>query len=327
MRAIVSQAPNEAAILTEIDPPRLDTDGEVLIQVTHSSVNYKDGSTVLGRPGFVRSWPLTLGIDIVGTVTESNSAAFSPGDHVTLNGAGAGETRSGGYAEYATAPAAALVKVPDSLTSAQAAAFGTAGFTAALAVLAIEDHGLQPGDGDILVTGAAGGVGSLAIALLARRGYTVTGSTGRIAEAQDYLTALGAAQVIDRQTLSEPTKAPLQEQRWAGVVDGVGSHTLANSLAQTRYGGIAVAYGLAQGPDLPSTVLPFILRAVTLRGANSVYAPLPLRQRAWELLDTELDLNSLDLMSSSISMAEVLELAPRILAGEIRGRTIVDVTR
>lgn len=327
MRAIVAPTPNEPAVLAEIDPPRLDADGEVLIQVSHSSVNYKDGSTALGRPGFVRSWPLTLGIDIVGTVTETTSDAFTPGDRVTLNGAGAGESRPGGYGEYATAPAASLVKVPDTLTSAQAAAIGTAGFTAALAVLAIEDHGLEPGDGEILVTGAAGGVGSVAINLLARRGYTVTASTGRKTQEHAYLTGLGASRVIDRETLSEPTSSPLQEQRWAGVVDGVGSHTLANALAQTRYGGIAVAYGLAQGLDLPATVLPFILRAVTLTGANSVEAPLPLRQRAWELLGTELDLNALDEMSTTIGLSEVLEIAPRILAGQVRGRTIVDLTR
>ena len=249
------------------------------------------------------------------------------GDCVTLNGAGAGENRPGGYGEYATAPASSLVKVPENLTSAQAAAIGTAGFTAAIAVLAIEDHGLAPGDGQVLVTGAAGGVGSVAINLLARRGYSVTASTGRKAQEHTYLTGLGASWVIDRDTLSEPASAPLQEQRWAGVIDGVGSHTLANALAQTRYGGIAVAYGLAQGLDLPATVLPFILRAVTLTGANSVDAPLPLRQRAWDLLGTELDLDALDGMSTTIDLADVLAVDPRILAGQVRGRTIVDLTR
>ncbi|PRI10460.1 MDR family oxidoreductase [Leucobacter massiliensis] len=326
MRAIIAPAPNEPAVLTDIDAPR-PGDGEVLIEVSHSSVNYKDGSTVLGRPGFVRTWPLTVGIDIVGTVVETTTDAFTSGDRVTLNGAGAGENRPGGYAEYATAPAASLVKVPESITSAQAAAIGTAGFTAALAVLAIEDHGLKAGDGEVLVTGAAGGVGSVAINLLARRGYSVTASTGRKAQEHAYLTGLGASRVIDRQDLAEPASAPLQEQRWAAVVDGVGSHTLANALAQTRYGGIAVAYGLAQGADLPVTVLPFILRAVTLTGANSVDAPLPLRQRAWDLLSHELDLDALDRMSTTIGLADVLDTAPRILAGQVRGRTIVDLTR
>lgn len=326
MRAIVASAPHEPAVLTEIDAPRPDR-GDVLIKVSHSSVNYKDGSTVLGRPGFVRTWPLTVGIDIVGDVIESTTDAFTPGDRVTLNGAGAGENRPGGYAEYATAPAASLVKVPESLTSAQAAAIGTAGFTAALAVLAIEDHGLKAGDGEVLVTGAAGGVGSVALNLLARRGYSVTASTGRKAQEHGYLTGLGASRVIDRQSLSEPAPAPLQEQRWAAVVDGVGSHTLANALAQTRYGGVAVAYGLAQGVDLPVTVLPFILRAVTLTGANSVDAPLPLRQRAWELLGTELDRDALDRLSTTIGLADVLDIAPRFLTGQVRGRTIVDLTR
>lgn len=327
MRAIVVSAPRQPAVLTDIDPPRPGADGEVLIRVSHSSVNYKDGSTVLGRPGFVRSWPLTVGIDVVGTVTESTSDAFAPGDRVTLNGAGAGEKRPGGYGEYTTAPAASLVKVPDTLTSAQAAAIGTAGFTAALAVLAFEDHGLEPGDGQVLVTGAAGGVGSIAISLLARRGYSVTASTGRKEDEHAYLTGLGASRVIDRQTLSEPASARLQAQRWTGVVDGVGSHTLANALAQARYGGIVVAYGLAQGPDLPGTVLPFILRAVTLTGANSVDAPLSLRQRAWNLLDTEVDRDALDHMSTTISLADVLDVAPRILGGQVRGRTIVDLSR
>lgn len=336
MRAIVAQAPEEPAILTEIPGPELEATaggsdsatahGDVLIDVTHSSVNYKDGSTLLGRRGFVRSWPLVLGIDIVGTVRESADPRFAPGDRVTLNGAGAGESRPGGYAELTTAPGDALVHIPDSISSARAAAIGTAGFTAAIAVLAIADHGLRPGDGDVLVTGAAGGVGSVAMSLLAGQGYSVVASTGRAEQLSDYLTELGAARIIDRGELSEPAMAPLQTQRWAAVVDGVGSHTLANALAQTRYGGIAVSYGLAQGADLPATVLPFILRAVTLTGANSVDAPRELRERAWGMLGDVLDLDGLDRMTTVIGLGDVPGVAEAILAGQVRGRTVVDLS-
>lgn len=325
MRAIVAQQKKQPAVLTEIAPPGPLGEDEVLIEVSHSSVNYKDGATVVGRPGFVRSWPLAVGIDAVGTVAESTSARFAPGDRVVLNGGGAGESRPGGFAERTVARAASLVHVPDALSTMQAASIGTAGFTAALAVLALEDRGISPDDGDVLVTGAAGGVGSVAISLLAGRGHRVVASTGRADAEGEYLRGLGAAELLDRRELAEPSSAPLQSARWAAVVDGVGSSTLANALAQTRYGGVAAAYGLAQGSDLPTTVLPFILRAVSLVGVNSVDAPTALRERAWALLGAELDLSALETMTEIVGLEGVLEVAPRILEGRIRGRTVVDV--
>lgn len=326
MRAIVATQKSTPAELTEIDPPQ-PQDGEVLIAVSHSSVNYKDGATMQGQPGFVRTHPLVVGIDAVGTVETSKAEGFAPGDLVVLNGGGAGEHRPGGFAEHTTAAAESLVHVPASLDARRAAAIGTAGFTAALAVLEIEDHGVRPQDGEVLVTGAAGGVGSVAVSLLASRGYSVTASTGRAETEGEYLRSLGADAIIDRSELSEPSDKPIRSERWAAVVDGVGSHTLANALAQVRYGGIAVAYGLAQGGDLPTTVIPFILRAVTLAGANSVTAPAALRRRAWALLGSELDLDHLDAMTHEIGLAEALEIAPKILAGAVRGRTVVDVRR
>ena len=328
MRAIVAPQKQQPAELTEVDPPGLDADdadGEVLIDVSHSSLNFKDGATMLGRPGFVRSHPLVVGIDAVGTVRESRSERFTVGDAVVLNGGGAGEHRPGGFAEVTTAHEDSLVRLPEPLSPEQAAAIGTAGFTAALAVLAIEDSGPRPGDGEVLVTGAAGGVGSVAITLLARRGHTVVASTGRGESEGEYLRRLGAATILDRSELEEENARPLQSERWAAVVDGVGSHTLANALAQTRYGGLAVAYGLAQGPDLPTTVLPFILRAVTLTGANSVSAPAPLRERAWAMLGTDLDLDLLAAMTQSVGLQGALDLAGEIVDGRVRGRTVVDV--
>lgn len=300
--------------------------GEVRIDVTHSSVNYKDAMAMSGR-GIVRRWPLVLGIDAVGVVAESGSELFTPGDRVVLNGAGAGEDRDGGYAERVLAPAASLVRVPDRISLPQAAAIGTAGFTAALAVLAVEDHGLAPGDGEVLVTGAAGGAGSIAISLLAGRGYKVVASTGRVEQESAYLTGLGAKRILNRRELSEPIAAPLQEQRWSAVIDAIGSHTLVNALAQTRYGGIAVSYGMAQGIDLPGTVLPFILRAVTLTGANSVDAPAPLRERAWTMLGEEMNLDALDAMTTTVGLTETLDLADLMLRGQVRGRSVVDVAR
>ena len=327
MRAIVAPQKQQPAELTEVAPPTLsdDADGEVLIEVSHSSLNYKDGATMLGRPGFVRSYPLVVGIDAVGTVLDSRSERFAAGDAVILNGGGAGEHRPGGYAEVTTAHEDSLVRLPGSLSPEQAAAIGTAGFTAALAVLAIEDSGPRPGDGEVLVTGAAGGVGSVAIALLAARGHTVVASTGRGGSEGEYLRRVGAAAILDRAELAEEGGKPLQSERWAAVVDGVGSHTLANALAQTRYGGLAIAYGLAQGPDLPTTVLPFILRAVTLTGANSVNAPAVLRERAWALLGTDLDLELLAAMTQRVGLQGALDLAGEIVEGRVRGRTVVDV--
>jgi acrylyl-CoA reductase (NADPH) len=326
MRAIVAPDKGQQAVLTEVEEPRPDA-GEVLIEVTHSSINYKDGAAMAARPGIVRRWPVVLGIDAVGEVVESRSERFAAGDRVVLNGAGAGETRDGGYASRLVAPSEYLVHVPQRISSAGAAAIGTAGFTAAIGVLAVQDHGLAPGDGEVLVTGAAGGVGSVAISLLAGRGYAVVASTGRAEQEGDYLSGLGARRIIDRAELSQPISAPLQTQRWAAVLDGIGSHTLANALAQTRYGGVAVSYGLAQGADLPTTVVPFILRAVTLTGANSVDARRSLREAAWALLADELDLGALDAMTTTVGFSETLAVAPRILDGQVRGRTVVDLMR
>jgi acrylyl-CoA reductase (NADPH) len=329
-RAIVVTDKGERARLLAIDEEEFfeNTGGEhpVDLEVLYSSLNYKDGLAVLGRPGVVREWPLVPGIDIVGRVTASASPRFEPGDLVVLNGDGIGESRHGGFATAARVRPDALVQLPSGISPERAAAIGTAGFTAMLAVLALQDAGVLPDSGEVLVTGAAGGVGSVAIALLAGRGYQVVASSGRVDEQGDYLRGLGASRVIDRATLGEPGR-PLQSQVWAGAVDSVGSHTLANILAQTNYGGTVVACGLAQGPDLPATVMPFILRSVTLTGANSVEAPLPLRERAWTDLAAELDLAALDGMTTTIGLDEVLPAAERILAGQVRGRTVVDLSR
>jgi acrylyl-CoA reductase (NADPH) len=278
----------------------------------------------MGKPGVVRSWPLIAGIDAVGTVTSSDTDRFAVGDEVLLNGAGLGENRHGGLAQRARVDSASLVKVPESLGGKRAAAIGTAGFTAMLSVLAVERHGVTPNDGPVLVTGAAGGVGSIAIAVLARLGFEVVASTGRVDSQGDYLRHLGANSVIDRAELSEAGK-PLQSQKYAAVIDAVGSTTLVNALAQLNYGGIATACGLAQGADLPGTVMPFILRGVTLAGINSVEAPLPLREEAWARLATDLDTGLLDELTTEITLADARDAAEQILRGELHGRTVVNV--
>jgi len=303
--------------------------GEVTIVVEFSDLNYKDGLAIAGRPGVARTSPLIPGIDIVGTVEQSEDPRWRPGDRVVLNGDGIGETHHGGLAEKARVRGDALVRIPDSITSEQAAAIGTAGFTAMLSVLALERNGVDPREvaesgSRVLVTGAAGGVGSVAIALLGKLGYPVTASTGRADQLRDYLTDLGASEVIDRSEFEVPGR-PLQSQRWAGAVDAVGSQTLATVLAQTRYGGTVAACGLAQGPDLPATVLPFILRAVTLVGINSVEAPAALRETAWRRLATDLDEEALAAMTRFVPLAEAIPAADEILAGRLRGRTVVDV--
>lgn len=303
--------------------------GEVSIAVEFSDLNFKDGLAIAGRPGVARTSPLIPGIDIVGTVEESRDPRWQPGDRVVLNGSGIGESHHGGLAERARVDGDALVRIPDRLTSEQAAAIGTAGFTAMLAVLALERNGVDPREvaesgSSVLVTGAAGGVGSVSVALLAKLGYPVTASTGRVEEEGDYLTDLGATAIIDRGELDTPGK-PLQSQRWAGAVDSVGSQTLATVLAQTRYGGTVAACGLAQGADLPTTVMPFILRAVSLVGINSVEAPAALRETAWRRLAGDLDEEALAAMTRFVTLEEAIPAADDILAGRLRGRTVVDV--
>lgn len=300
------------------------TAGDTVVRVHYSSINYKDGLALCGRPGVVRTWPLVPGIDLVGTVESSDSAGWEPGDSVLLNGAGLGESLHGGLAQRARVDGSRLVRVPDALGPLRAAAIGTAGFTAMLSVMALERHGVTPADGSVLVTGAAGGVGSVAVALLSRLGFEVVASTGRADSEREYLTTLGAAEIVDRATLSEPGK-PMQSQRYAAAVDAVGSHTLVNALAQLHHGGVATACGLAQGADLPGSVLPFILRGVSLLGINSVDATLALRQEAWGRLARDLDVELLDGMTEVVPLAAAKDAAARILAGGVRGRTVVDV--
>jgi acrylyl-CoA reductase (NADPH) len=346
--------------------------GDVTIDVEYSSINFKDGLALAGKPGVIKQYPLIPGIDLVGTVAESESSDYRPGDRVILNGWGIGETHHGGLAERARVKSDWLVPLPNGLSAKEAAAIGTAGFTAMLAVLALERFGAistrslrRPRSGrlegvaggvpfeslrergsasgvseagasrasasgtasatagDVLVTGASGGVGSIAVAILAGLGHRVVASTGR-PEESEYLRSLGAAEIIDRATLSEPGK-PLQGQRWAAAIDSVGGHTLANVLAQTSYGGIVASCGLAQSGDLPTTVMPFILRSVTLTGINSVQAPHELRLEAWARLRTDLDLELLEQLTTTIALADATAIAEKILAGQVRGRTVVDV--
>ena len=301
-------------------------DGDVDVRVDYSTVNFKDGLAVTGRSPVVRVWPLTPGIDFAGVVERSDHAGFAPGDRVELNGWGGGETHHGGYAQKARVKGDWLVKLPDSLSAAQAMAIGTAGYTAMLCVMGLEREGVTPDKGDVIVTGAAGGVGSVAIALLSKLGYRVIASTGRKDSESAYLTGLGAAEIIDRAELSAPGR-PLGKERWAGAVDSVGSHTLANVIAQTRYGGAVAACGLAQGLDLPGSVAPFILRGVTLAGIDSVMCPKPRREEAWARLAKDLDLGLLETMTQSAVLADVPRLAEEILAGKVRGRVVVDVNR
>ncbi len=311
-----------AATLQTLDDQAL-PDGDVLVAVAHSTLNYKDGLAITNKGPVVRSWPMVPGIDGAGTVLHSSHPAWQVGDHVIHNGWGVGETRHGCLAGRARLRGDGLVRLPAAFTTAQAMAIGTAGYTAMLCVLALERHGVQPGSGEVLVTGATGGVGSVATAVLARLGHRVVAATGKASEV-DYLTRLGAAEVIDRASLSAPGK-PLQKERWAAVVDAVGSHTLANALAQTRYGGVVAACGLAQGADLPATVMPFILRGVTLAGVDSVTAPLTVREQAWARLATDLDPAVLAAMTEEIGMAEVPARAAALMRGEVRGRLVVRI--
>jgi acrylyl-CoA reductase (NADPH) len=294
-------------------------DGDVTVDIEWSGINYKDGLALAGNAGVMRTSPLIHGIDLVGTVGESSSKRWKVGDAVLLNGWGIGETRNGGLATRAVVDGEWLVALPAGISAKRAAAIGTAGFTAALSVLALGDDL----DGEVLVTGASGGVGSIAIALLAATGRRAVASTGR-PEHRDYLLGLGAVDTIDRAELEAPGR-PLQKQRWAGVIDSVGGTTLANAIAQTTYGGIVAACGLVGGSDLPTTVMPFILRGVTLAGINSVECPRPRREAAWQLLARDLDLGLLDSLTTSIRLADAIEAGERILRGELRGRTVVDV--
>ncbi|WP_439100848.1 MDR family oxidoreductase, partial [Congregibacter sp.] len=280
---------------------------------------------ISGAAPIAQRHPLVLGIDYAGTVLESTHEEFAVGDRVVMNGYGASEFLHGGYAERARVSGDLLVKVPESISNAQAMAIGTAGYTAMLSVMALQNNGPAAGDGPILVTGAAGGVGTVAISLLADLGYEVIASTGRASESE-FLLGLGATGILDRAELSDKGK-PLQKERWAGVIDCVGSHTLANAIAQTRYDGVVTACGLAQGADLPATVMPFILRNVRLQGVDSVQAPMSRRLIAWNRLAKELDLDKLEALSFDLPFSEVLSRAPEILAGKIRGRAIVDLSR
>lgn len=311
-----------SAKLTDLSEGDL-MEGDVTIAVEYSAINYKDGLAMTGRSPIARSFPMVGGIDLAGTVETSSSGNFKAGDKVLINGYGLSETHFGGFAQKARVKSDWIVPLPSAFTSKQAMAIGTAGYTAMLCVLALEDHGVTPASGDVLVTGAAGGVGSVAIAVLAKLGYRVLASTGRLSEA-DYLKGLGAAEIIDRAELSDRGK-PMGKERWAGAVDSVGSQTLANVLAQTKYGGTVAACGLAQGPDLPATVLPFILRGVTLAGIDSVMAPMDKRKRAWERLAKDLDPKKLESITSEIKLADVPGVADDILDGKVRGRIVVDV--
>jgi len=310
------------AALTDVNESDL-PEGDVTVQVDYSTLNYKDSLAITGASPVVRKFPMVPGIDLAGTVEESSHSDFSAGDRVVLNGWGVGEGHWGGYAQKARLKGDWLIPLPDAFSTKQAMAIGTAGYTAMLCVLGLEKNGVTPDQGDIIVTGAAGGVGSVAISLLAKLGYTVIASTGRADEA-DYLKGLGASDIIDRNELSEKGR-PMGKERWAGAVDAVGSHTLANICATTKYGGTVTACGLAQGFDFPATVMPFILRGVTLAGIDSVMCPKPQRIEAWNRLATDLNLDHIEAMMSEIPLAEVIETAPKQLAGQTRGRVVVDV--
>lgn len=312
------------ATIKDIDEGQL-PEGDVTIRVSHSTLNYKDGLAITGKGPVVRRFPMVPGIDLVGTVESSTYPEYKAGDSVLLNGWGVGEVHWGGLAQKARLKGDWLVPLPEQFSPQQAMAIGTAGYTAMLCVLALERHGVTPAHGEILVTGAAGGVGSVAIAVLAKLGYTVVAVSGR-AEGADYLKRLGASEVLDRAEFSTPGK-PLGRERWAGAVDVVGSHTLANICATMKYRGVVTACGLAGGMDFPASVAPFILRGVTLAGIDSVMCPRPERLEAWRRLGTDLDLSKLEMIGNEISLSEAIPAASRLINGEIRGRVIVDVNR
>lgn len=312
------------AELVDMDDAQL-PDRDVTVDVACSTLNYKDALAVTGRGAVVRSWPLVPGIDLAGTVAASRHPDWHAGDAVVVTGWGLGENHWGGLTQRQRVDAGWLLKIPAPFTPRTAMAVGTAGFTAALCVRALQRHGLKPGDGEVLVTGAAGGVGSIAVALLAALGHAVVASTGRPQEA-DYLKGLGASRIVDRNELAAPGK-PLQKEIWAAAVDTVGSHTLANACAQLRFNAAVAACGLAQGGDFPATVMPFILRGVTLYGINSVLVPNDQRAEAWALMAQHLDLARLEAMTTEIGLGEVIDYAPKLIAGQVRGRTVVDTRR
>lgn len=301
-------------------------DGDVTVDIEYSTLNYKDALAITDTSPIVRSWPMVPGIDFAGTVVAADHPDFSPGDRVILNGWDVGEKRWGGLATRTRIDGDLLVPLPDEMSTFDAMALGTAGYTAMLCVLALEDHGVTPEAGPVAVTGAAGGVGSVAVHLLARAGHEVHAVTGRVSEQGDYLRALGAAELIDRATLTEPGR-PLDRGTWAGVIDAVGGVILANLLAQTKPYGCVAACGLAAGMDLPTSVAPFILRGVTLAGIDSVHMPTPRRIRAWQRLATDVDTDTLASMSTEIGLDEVQDQSARLLAGEVAGRLVVDVNR
>ena len=310
------------AALTQFDEAEL-MEGDVTVRVEWSALNYKDGLAVTGKAPVVRRFPMIAGVDLAGTVEDSSHPQWKAGDKVICTGWGLGETHLGAYAEKARVKGDWLVRLPAGMSTREAMAVGTAGFTAMLSVLALEKHGLTPKHGPVVVTGAAGGVGSVAIAVLSKLGYQVIASTGRLSEA-DYLTGLGAAEVIDRSELSGPAK-PLAKERWAGGVDSVGSTTLANVLSMTKYAGAIAACGLAAGMDLPTSVAPFILRGVCLLGIDSVMCPIELRRTAWSRLANDLDRTKLTEITHEIGLDQVIDNGAKILAGQVRGRTVVKI--
>jgi acrylyl-CoA reductase (NADPH) len=313
----------QSVALVDFDEQEL-MDGDVTVRISHSTINYKDGLAITGKAPIARRFPMIPGIDFAGIVEASGHASFKPGDSVLLNGFGIGETHLGGLAEKARVNGNWLVALPEGISAAQAMSVGTAGYTAMLSVLALERSGVKPSDGPIIVTGAAGGVGSIAIALLSHLGWHVVAATGRPQESQ-YLIYLGAAEIIDRKDLSGPGR-PLGKERWIAAIDSVGSHTLANVLAQTKYGGAVAACGLAQGMDLPASVAPFILRGVSLLGIDSVMCPMPRRRQAWQRLAHDLDKTKLAAMTSTVPLSGVLDVAAHILSGAVRGRTLVEIS-
>jgi len=313
-----------SAKLVQINEDQL-PEGDVTVRVEWSTVNYKDALAITGRSPVIRSFPMIPGIDLAGIVTKSDSILWKQGDRVLLNGYGIGDSRWGGLAEKARVKGEWLIAVPERFSTRQTMAIGTAGYTAMLSIMALEKHGLKPEDGDILVTGASGGVGSVAVSVLSKLGFRVIASTGRVSEAE-YLKMLGAADIMDRNELAAPGK-PLLKERWAGVIDTAGSFTLANACAGTKHRGAVAACGLAQGMDFPATVAPFIIRGITLYGIESVMAPHQLRLEAWKRLAADLDVSKLDAITSEIGLSEVIPVCSTLLEGKVRGRIVVDVTR